>query len=176
MVACIRSKIDEIADKVRRIYHISAPIRDMSKIVEKMGGIVKYDDINLSELSDAYVKKVSSDCFEIYVSSKSSPERRNFAIACAIGHLFLHMGYKTDRKLWNSIKEETICDRFGQSDAEYQANEFAAAFLMPEKLFADVLRQNLNDDTVNMESVAKYFCASVGEAVARGRDLGYLSR
>ena len=170
-----RKLIEEIANFVRKMYSVPMPISDISKIVELIGGVVK-DDFELSELSDGYIKKTSSASFEICVSSKCSLERRNFTVAHEIGHLFLHMGYRTNPELWNSISDDLVYNCSDQSDEEYQANEFAAAFLMPEVEFEDVLRQNSDLDIVDMNSVAHYFGISVAEAVTRGKWLGILRR
>lgn len=169
-----RKLIDEIANSVRKMYSVPMPISDISKIVELIGGVVKYDDAELSELSDGYIKKTSAGSFEICVSSKCSLERRNFTVAHEIGHLFLHMGYRTNPELWKSVSDDLVYNRSGQSDEEYQANEFAAAFLMPEDTFVEVLKRNSNGNTVNMASVANYFGVSVEAAVTRGKWLGYL--
>ncbi|MGN0606053.1 MAG: ImmA/IrrE family metallo-endopeptidase [Oscillospiraceae bacterium] len=169
-----RKLIDEIANSVRKMYSVPMPISDISKIVELIGGVVKYDDAELSELSDGYIKKTSDGSFEICVSSKCSLERRNFTVAHEIGHLFLHMGYRTNPELWKSVSDDLVYNRSGQSDEEYQANEFAAAFLMPEDTFVEVLKRNSNGNTVNMASVANYFGVSVEAAVTRGKWLGYL--
>ena len=170
-----RKLIEEIANFVRKMYSVPMPISDISKIVELIGGVVK-DDFELSELSDGYIKKTSSVSFEICVSSKCSLERRNFTVAHEIGHLFLHMGYRTNPELWNSVSDDLVYNRSGQSDEEYQANSFAAAFLMPENTFVEVLKRNSNGKTVNMASVANYFGVSVSEAVTRGKWLGILRR
>mgnify|MGYP004500543549 CR=1 FL=1 len=169
-----RKLIDEIANSVRKMYSVPMPISDISKIVELIGGVVKYDDAELSELSDGYIKKTSAGSFEICVSSKCSLERRNFTVAHEIGHLFLHMGYRTNPELWKSVSDDLVYNRSGQSDEEYQANEFAAAFLMPEDTFVEILNKNSNGNTVNMASVANYFGVSVEAAVTRGKWLGYL--
>lgn len=169
-----RNLIDEIANSVRKMYSVPMPISDISKIVELIGGVVKYDDAELSELSDGYIKKTSAGSFEICVSSKCSLERRNFTVAHEIGHLFLHMGYRTNPELWKSVSNDLVYNRFGHSDEEYQANEFAAAFLMPEDVFVDALKRNSNNKNVDITPVANLFGVSVGDAVARGRWLGYL--
>ena len=49
-----------------------------------------------------------------------------------LGHLFLHMGYKINPKLWN-MQENATYYRSGSSLLEYQAYQFAEALFMPQK-------------------------------------------
>ena len=59
---------------------------------------------------------------------------------------------------------------------EYQAHEFAAAFLMPREIFFKVMNENYNGDgTYSMNKVADYFQVSLESAINRGRWLGILS-
>lgn len=80
---------------------------------------------------DGSIRK-QDDGFIIYISPFQSTERRKFTIAHELGHLFLHMGYRINSDLWNKQMDATYY-RAGDSLLEYQANEFAAALLMPKK-------------------------------------------
>ena len=84
------------------------------------------------------------------------------------------MGFMTDRKLWNT-QDEKVYGRFGTSEQEYQANEFAAALLMPENIYKDILDEHSRGNKVNMNEVAKYFKVSLSAAINGGKFLGYLA-
>ena len=57
---------------------------------------------------------------------------------------------------------------------EYQSNEFAAAFLMPEEDYKRVMDQYTEGNIVDTSAVAKYFHVSIDTAANRGKGLGYL--
>lgn len=64
--------------------------------------------------------------FRILISAFTGPERDRFTIAHELGHYVLHsdMG-----------KTRIVASRFGSDRVEWEANWFAAAFLMPERDF-----------------------------------------
>ena len=105
--------------------------------------------------------------FEIYVSAMDTEERQRFTIAHELGHYFMH--YLQDK----SENPETQYYRKSYAEGgqkEYEANVFAASFLMPErefKKFFDIRNKNLG-------SVAKDFGVSIAAAEVRARSLGLL--
>ena len=110
----------------------------------------------------------------IAISYFQNPQRKTFTIAHELGHLFLHMGFIIDRNLWQT-QNETVYRRFGTSEQEYQANEFAASLLMPQVAYKRVLDQYSENNMVDMSKVAKHFNVSMAAAINRGRFLGYLA-
>lgn len=168
----MRMLINELAENIRNYYGISGVIEDIDGIVERMGGRV-IEDVNIDGFSDGKIKKSGRDSFEISVSPFQSKERRNFTIAHELGHLFLHMGYIINPEIWNQ-QNEAAYYRNGNSTQEYQCNEFAAAFLMPQKEYERVMLQYANKDWVDTSKVAEHFKVSVDAAANRGKWLGYL--
>ena len=130
------------------------------------------DDCSLGVFSDGKIEK-QGDSFSISVPTNQSNARKNFTIAHELGHLFLHMGYKIDRELWES-PENKVYNRSGNSEFELQANEFAAAFLMPKELYKRVMDENTVGNAVYIAKVAQYFNVSIDAASYRGKWLGYL--
>ena len=171
MNSILRDKINELASTVLRCYEITPPITDIAKEVEKLGGEVK-EDCSLGVFSDGKIEK-QGDSFSISVPTNQSNARKNFTIAHELGHLFLHMGYKIDRELWEST-ENKVYNRSGNSEFELQANEFAAAFLMPKELYKRVMDENTVGNAVYIAKVAQYFNVSIDAASYRGKWLGYL--
>lgn len=89
-----RDWIDEVADAVRRVYAIGSPVGDMQDVVKNMGGKV---DVDLS-IPDGRIVKDSDNSFTVFVSAKAdyfNSNRMRFTIAHELGHLFLHMYYRT---------------------------------------------------------------------------------
>ena len=171
MNSILRDKINELASTVLRCYEITPPITDIAKEVEKLGGEIK-EDCSLGVFSDGKIEK-QGDSFSISVPTSQSSARKNFTIAHELGHLFLHMGYKIDKELWES-PENKVYNRSGDSEFELQANEFAAAFLMPKELYKKVMDENTVGNTVYIAKVAKFFNVSIDAASYRGKWLGYL--
>ena len=163
--------INDIAESLLDAFNIQIPINDIEGVVNKIGGRVEID-VDLSMYSDGFIKK-ENDAFVISVSPFQSNERKNFTIAHELGHLFLHMGYITDEEVWE--KQDGIpYHRNGSSIMEYQANEFAAAFLMPKSEYKKLVDLNTNNQEVNTSRVAEYFNVSLNAASNRGKWLGYL--
>ena len=136
----LRQVINEIAELVRKVYTVDGPVSDIDSVVSRMGGRV-IENPDIYDFSDGQIRKISNSEFEIIVSPFQSLERRNFAIAHELGHLFLHMDFMTDSdKLRKQSKE--VYYRNGSSELEYQANEFAAAFLMPRKDYKNKLDEH----------------------------------
>ena len=161
-----RREIGELADGVREALKLSVPV-DVDRAVELLGGNFNLIDPNEAE---AYVEK-QGDSFVIGISQAVAPTRRRFSIAHELGHLFLHMGYLMDENKWAHIGryEESIKYRFGYSEEEYEAHEFAGAFLMPEAEFRDVAVSYRRDNKYQVARIAEYFGVSLEAASTRGR-------
>ena len=168
----IRELVDELANAVRHLYRIPVPICDIDHVVETIGGKV-IEDASLDGYSDGRIRKTGVNSFVISVSPFQSKERRNFVIAHELGHLFLHMGFKTNSTRWKA-QNDTACYHNENLKVEYQANEFAVAFLMPQQDYELVLRQNMKQNMVDTSTIAEYFCVTIETAAIRGKRLGYL--
>ena len=153
-----RRMINSLAEDVLSAYNISVPIGNIDEIVEKLGGTIQKEAF----FSDGAVEKEGNG-FKIIVSPFQDEKRERFTIAHELGHLFLHMGYRTNNELWEK-----------QENKEYQANEFAAAFLMPATEYLAVLNKVAEGNMVDTSKIAEYFNVSIEAAANRGKFLGYL--
>lgn len=118
-----------IAQKVREYWDIgSKPIEDFPYLLEKNGIIVATYPVSQDNI-DAYSQKINvegNDKFIIVLSDdKNSAVRSNFDAAHELGHILLHD--------WNLDLEELPREEFKKQ--EKQANNFAAAFLLPKEAF-----------------------------------------
>lgn len=165
----VRNYINELAAAVISTYNIEIPITDIDKVVADIGGtiITKFD---FDELCDGTIKK-TDDSFEIAVSVLQADNRRTFTIAHELGHLFLHMGFRTNPEVW-AMQSEKVYNRFGASEQEYQANEFAAALLMPKEKYEQYVYSIVVENKVNVQKVADHFHVSKLAAINRGKFLG----
>jgi Zn-dependent peptidase ImmA (M78 family) len=171
-----RAKINQLADGVRQYLGLDIPV-DVSEAVRKLDGEIRETVMMPGE--DAYVQKLpegAGKSFVIVIDKSQSLARRSFSIAHELGHLFLHMGYLINDERWRSyevgtggIHYRTLSDR---SQKEYDANEFAAAFLMPKTDFVKAVREVERGGIITTEEIAKRFNVSVDAAANRGKWLG----
>lgn len=169
----MRELINDLTQDVIETFKVQIPIVDIESIVKRMGGLVR-NDSSMNAYSDGCIRKLTGHPkFEIVVSPYQSAARKNFTIAHELGHLFLHMGYMTDEELWAEQDDKTYY-RSGNSEQEYEANEFAAAFLMPKYQYRSVMDNYTDGDLVDTGEIARYFNVSVNAASNRGKWLDYL--
>lgn len=166
-----RNEINDLTQQVIEMYDIEIPITDIDEIVYCMGGEIEERE-RLNDFCDGTVLKVGDDNFRIAISRNQSRERRLSSIAHELGHLFLHMGFQTNWALWKN-QEIHKFKRFGLSEQEFEANEFAASLLMPEDLFWKALQCYKIGNQVNVVEVAHHFNVSKLAAINRGKFLGY---
>ncbi len=166
-----RSIIGQLTSHIIAIYQITIPINNIDEVVETIGGrVIERED--LSEYFEGSIRKVDDDSFEIVVSKHQPLNRRSFTIAHELGHLFLHMGYRIDIEHWR--RQTDVYYRMGNSQEEYEANEFAAALLMPEADYKSALERHTKGNIVDTAAIANEFNVSVNAASNRGKWLGYL--
>ncbi|MBE7183429.1 MAG: ImmA/IrrE family metallo-endopeptidase [Methylobacterium mesophilicum] len=138
-------------------------------LVYRLGGKIalrnpiEFDD----QIPESIVVRSTSD-FVIYVPSMTSPERDRFTIAHELGHLMLH--YPLFAKKHPNVPmvatrwvDET--DKV-QQRAEWEANWFAAAFLMRKD---DFIR--ISNELKTLEKVAAAFAVSMSAAKIRAENL-----
>lgn len=150
---------------------LSSPI-DLEKLIRVLGGRLELQD-QLDGNMEAMIRKFN-DSFEIILDKNKPQSRRRFSIAHEIGHLFLHMGFLIDADKWEQSSDfkDSVYYRFGYSAEEKEANEFAAALLMPEKEFREIARQNETNNQVAINPIADYFDVSREAVLARGKGIG----
>ena len=181
MDASTRYYINELAQRIIKAYQIQIPIDNLEEVVQRMGGII-VEQADLDPQYNGSIKKDGDSSFRIAISNQQSAYRKNFTIAHELGHLFLHMGFKTNPALWE--KQETAeyrrFDYLAAPDAyaidrEYQANEFAAALLMPKDQYEQVWKESITDGRPDVSKIAQRFNVSHSAAINRGKFLGYFA-
>ena len=167
-----RQRINKLAEIIREACDLQTPV-DLRQAVERLGGTIEKESAAEYE---AMVTK-SGDGFKIILSNNEYDRRERFSIAHELGHLFLHMGYLIDEEKWKSVGDYTdsVYFRYGHSIEEHEANEFAAAFLMPKAEFVSIARDHFVNGSYDVDSIAGHFEVSRDAAVNRGRWLGLFS-
>jgi hypothetical protein len=170
-----RGKIVPIVDKLRDEYDISIPV-NLDELIMKLGGEYEEDDLEYG-VSGRVEKGNDSAKFKIIVQRTDIEERKRFSIAHEIGHLFLHMGYIFDQDKWARVGNYTDSAyyRYGHSEEENEAHQFAAELLMPEIEFRNTINELLEDNKVDIVDLAKRFKVSKQAALTRGKWLGIFS-
>lgn len=174
----IYDKIEELAEEVRKIYEISAPVNNINSVVKNLGGRILEGGISEPERMGLF--KTGDETFEIHISTYQQEPYKRFLVAQYLGHLFLHMGFQTNDKIWN---ECGMHKKFVDDDTEkaYEAEYFALCFLMPKREFEKEVDKNTRQHetlskfyVVDTGAVAKHFGVSISMAVIRGNRLGLL--
>ncbi|WP_417848761.1 ImmA/IrrE family metallo-endopeptidase [Thalassoglobus sp.] len=96
--------------------------------------------------------------FDICLPKYTSTLRDRFTVAHELGHYFLHS---------NQGEQAIIAYRSGSTRIEWEANWFAAAFLMPKTLFTKAMKENKS-----IVSIATQFGVSQEAAKVRSEVLG----
>lgn len=164
--------IDNLTEKIIDVYNIKIPIMNMKEVLKSIGGKIVYKN-NYYELIDGNIIKTHDRKFDILLPILNKNSNNNFTIAYNLGHIFLHMGYRTDFLLWNKI----IIDKqykFISSRQEKQSEYFALSLLMPKNIFLKIFYKYSDDDTVDMTEVANYFNVSISQSRRRASFLGLI--
>lgn len=164
-----RSLIHRLADQIRQQLDLTFPV-DVTTAVTRLRG--KIEDDELPPDVDAKISRDGdSFCITMNSARNTMTVRDRFTIAHELGHLFLHMGYLIDPQKWASTPDYmgSAFYRYGYSEEELEANEFAAAFLMPERVYLKQIDQHMSNGSCDIGSLAEYFGVSHGAAKNRGK-------
>ncbi len=162
-----KSDIEAVAQCLRDYWNIgNQPIPNMVNLIENNGIIVSAFDVD-SDKIDAFTQTHDINAFRQYCvvvgNNKKSAVRRNFDIAHELGHIILH----SDIENLNELPMEEL------RKLEDEANQFAAAFLMPKNAFyADL--ENAND-LISYIALKKKWHVSIAAMLIRAKSLGRIS-
>lgn len=102
----------------------------IAEIVSAIGGRIHYEDLDLSKHTGTiYVH--GPDDFDIVLPEFQAPTRERFTLAHELGHYYLHARAGKTR----IIAPRLPAGEVAASRLEWEANWFAAGFLMPDDLF-----------------------------------------
>lgn len=121
------------------------------------------DEAQISTLGDG-----EGCLFTIKYVEEKPDKRILFSIAHELGHLFLHL-LNDEGKI---IQEEVLARNKNTSQEELEANEFAAALLMPEEAFVIKCREIMTENKISLTAIAEAFNVSIQAATVRGNVLG----
>lgn len=170
MLATRRTEIGNLAAELRKALDLEKAPFDVEEAVRRLGGTIHDLEVDGGE---AMVKK-NGDGFVVHVAPQSSSRRRRFSIAHELGHLFLHMGFVTDSDRWGASDDylDSPKYRYGFTEEEHEAHEFAANLLMPAAEFRALVSRLTRSGRTPLSPIADHFDVSIEAARVRGQWLG----
>ncbi len=160
---------DEAAVYLRDIWELGQqPIENIVTLVEQHGILVttfstSTDDIDA--FSEPLVVDGSSTFLIAYSNNKTSAARVHFDIAHELGHIVMHE--------WSEDIEELSKEEF--KTREQQANDFAAAFLLPADAFKNDLLAGEPYSLAYYKQLKRKWRVSIAAMIRRARDLGVIT-
>jgi len=162
-----RDKIWEFAENVatKLSFSSGAPIEPF---VFHLGGRIVYKNAISGAPAPESIEIRTRNDFTIYLPTLTSPARDRFTIAHELGHLFLHYlaAMKRNKDIIMVAYRWVDANDPQQQRAEWEANWFAAAFLMPQEKFKSAF------DAKDINDVAQLFAVTVHAANVRAKSLG----
>ena len=147
--------VSDIADALRSLWNMPAgPVQNLVAWLENTSCQVHSFDFKIDKI-DEVVHWISPDPAVILVNSSAPADRTRFSLAHALGHLIMHR----DIAPYPEIEEE--------------ADEFAAAFLMPER---DIVGSLAPVTIQHMLELKQVWRVSMSALIRRARDLGVISQ
>lgn len=118
------------------------PGDSIEELVQRVGGKLVVGTSGFGDEDSGSIIARDTDDFDIFVSGHTSLKRDRFTIAHEIGHLLLHFKSIKDEDPGAVMRATRYVDPGDreQQRAEWEANWFAAAFLMPSEEFTEAFR------------------------------------
>ena len=162
-----KSDIEAVAQNIRDYWGIgNQPIPNMVNLIENNGIIVSAFDVD-SDKIDAFTQVHDINTYRQYCvvvgNNKKSAARRNFDIAHELGHIILH----SDIENLNELPPDEL------KKIEDEANQFAAAFLMPKNAFYADLENAV--DLISYIGLKRKWNVSIAAMLIRAKSLERIS-
>lgn len=159
----------EAARELRSFWELSGePIQSMIRVLEENGIIVTMFHTSTDDI-DAFSQYVENEGTVMYLvalsKNKDTAVRTNFDAAHELGHIMLHP--------WSEDIESLSREEF--KEREKEANEFAAAFLLPEKPFIRDVSAYPNNLNYYIE-LKKKWKVSIQAMLYRSQSLGQITQ
>lgn len=163
-----RATISSYAEDVAKAARFE-PGDALELLISDLGGTVEYSPAVFTGTADPESIIVVSDAdFRIILGTMTSPGRDRFTMAHELGHYFVHYPLFKESFPNRIMTAQRWIDHADkeQQRAEWEANWFASAFLMPEASFRDASRR------CSSFELAKLFGVSNSAVATRKKILG----
>ena len=164
-----RKSIEKFAEDISKNLNYNPEISN-DEMVELIGGEFEYDEIKETNGKDGSVFIDDIGDFLIKLPFDTSSVRDRFTIAHEFGHYILHyLWFKSDQPNYPN----TYATRYSKGSTpqvEWEANWFAAAFLMPESKVREEWK--LSESVL---ALSNKFNVSISAASLRAKRLGLVA-
>jgi len=158
-----RDSVESIAEAISRQVGYDSEVA-LPDLVAGFGGRLTVKDYTETNEPGSILVNGESD-FDVYLPAHTSPLRDRFTVAHELGHYVLHY-------LWAKRTKPDLgpifATRYGSDRAEWEANWFASAFLMP----ADEVVSFVREARRSVADLAGRFAVSPSAASIRLKRLG----
>lgn len=162
-----KKSVESFAEKTAKDLGFNAG-DSIEKFVDRIGGKLVVGSSGKGDKESGSVIAHSLTNWTIYVSRHTSLKRDRFTIAHEIGHLLLHLGpiqQDDPTAVMRATRSVDMSDA-EQKRAEWEANWFAAGFLMPTSEFKEIYSARSEAE------VSRHFGVSLQAAKIRAESLG----
>lgn len=166
----INKKAERIAEEIHKEADNSIPssILMLLKWIEnKINKKIKISYVDMVGKAGTVYFNPKEDIFRVWIKAGDPEFRQRFTICHEFAHIIKNFDLKynfSSKSIFLGRGEERFCDRF------------AAAFLMPKKIFMEKWTSNREDEIYKKLRLAHFFNVS-GEAVYyRAKELGLLKK
>ena len=169
--ALARRKVEQLL----REAGIVAPPVPVEQLAEHMGALVRYAPFD-GQMSGLLYRAEDGNRAVIGVNSRHPTVRQRFSIAHELGHLALHEpAFQIDEHAFVSFRNSKSSS--ASDPHEIEANQFAAALLMPEALLRACLDQLEENPDVeeSIRKIAQRFDVSTQAMTIRLTSLGEIT-
>jgi Zn-dependent peptidase ImmA (M78 family) len=156
-----KSAITDLAEKVALEFGYD-PAAPLEEIVTAFGGTIAYQNMReVEKTNDGSIQIEEDGSFKIFLPDYVSVERNRFTIAHELGHYVLHREAGKRQKAARLINKENKRE-------EWEANWFAAGFLMPKTMFLEKFEEFEGRPV----ALARHFRVSVQSAEIQAKNYG----
>lgn len=163
--------IEEIAGKLHRKYAgdvETITINDLTRLANDLGAKVELADFDSDKVSArVFEDEQNKDKYTVQIARNESLRRQKFSLAHEIGHVIFH---KVDKTPLVEYRRPLL--EYADPDQLYketQANVFASALLIPERM-----ARNAWESIRDIDDIAEVFEVSRSAAFVRLNSLGLL--
>lgn len=169
------SKVERTAEAVLERFGITKPPVPVEELAKALGAEVLPSDLEDKDLSGMFFRRGPRTV--ILFNKGHHPNRQRFTVAHEIGHMLLH---KDATVFVDAVLRRDKHSSAGIDQKEIQANQFAAALLMPRRwILAEVQRRRpqkvLGSDEELIARLASVFDVSQEALQYRLANLGVLA-
>lgn len=162
---CISNEvIESLADFVRKYWELgNGPIANLTSVFQRNGIMISVMNLNNKKI-DAFSVIKNKIPYIFLSNDKYSNARLRFTLAHELGHLLLHANYYSF--------DDDISFKVVNEKLEYEADYFAACFLLPAETFSKDIYSTSINHFINLK---KKWNVSIGAMIYRCENLDILT-